>query len=323
LNDGDSALQLLLIIDYIFDWARDVYKPSIISQLKMLANPTKNKGHAHDDGFTIADTDSDVLSLVGSKQRTDIEAWGAAIEDPTEVTPDDEELSLMRWATYDSSLGVFRPACVIESLFRCLCVTRANVDVLFAAVPKGRSVNRLAKDAENVLNANYVLLSEDVLWRMEEIWTNRARPRQCQDPLETRLFATVTYHATVSDNWELKRIIYCLAFDEEALNLLRQYSKRKSTPVAIRNARRFGKNNAETLLGVLKSQSIQQNLASAIVSKRQQLRTVGGTPSSSTCPIFEFVDTSDQHQSDNKAHTTEAPTGLTAKHMEQELRNME
>ena len=109
MNDGDSALQLLLIIDYIYDWARDVFRPSIISQLAMLANPTQDKGQVHDNGFTMADTDSDVFSLGRGKQRKDIETWDAAVEEPTEVVLE-EELSLIKWATYDSPLGVFRPA---------------------------------------------------------------------------------------------------------------------------------------------------------------------------------------------------------------------
>lgn len=185
MNDGDSALQLLLIIDYIYDWARDIFRPSIISQLAMLANPAEDKGRVHDNGFTTADTDSDVFSLGREKQGKDIETWGAAVEDPTEVMLE-EELSLMKWATYDSPLGVFRPACIAESLFRCLCITKENVDALFSTLPKGRSYKKFARNAENVLNVNHVLVSEDVLGRMEEIWTNRARRRQCQDVPEKR-----------------------------------------------------------------------------------------------------------------------------------------
>jgi hypothetical protein len=273
-------------------------------QLGILANPTEERDHAHDDRFTIADTDSDVFSLAGEKQRG-TEAC-ADIENPAEVTPD-EEPSLRGWATQDSSFGVFRPACVVESLFRCLCVTKANIDALFSAVPKSQSAKKLAIRVENVLNANSVLISEDVLRRMEEIWTNRARPRQCQDALETCFFATVIYHAEVAANWGLKVSIFCIAFDEEGLNILRQYSKRKSTPVAIRSARRFGKDNAETLLSVLKRQSIHQNLLSAIGSKKQKLQIVAGTPSSSTCPIFKFVDITDREWSDNTAHTVIEP----------------
>lgn len=173
----------------------------------MLANPTQDKGRVHDNGFTTADTDSDVFSLSREKQRKDIETWGAAVEDPTEVMLE-EEFSLIKWATYDSPLGVFRPACIVESLFRCLCITEENVNALFSTLPKGRSPKKLARNAENVLNVNHVLVSEDVLGRMEEIWTNRARRRQYQDVLEKRFFATINYYVSFAGNWELKRVMY-------------------------------------------------------------------------------------------------------------------
>ena len=52
----DSALQLLLIVDYIFDWARDIYRPSILRQLKSLAS-----GEVYDQ-ISLAD-DSDIMSM--------------------------------------------------------------------------------------------------------------------------------------------------------------------------------------------------------------------------------------------------------------------
>jgi hypothetical protein len=257
----------------------------------MLANPTQDKGRVHDNGFTTADTDSDVFSLGREKQRKDIETWDAAVEDPTEMMLE-EELSLIKWATYDSPLGVFRPGCIVESLFRCLCITKENVDALFSTIPKRRSPKKLARNAENVLNVNHVLVSEDVLGRMEEIWTNRTRRRQCQDVPEKSFFATINYNVFFTGNWELKRVISCLAFDEEALNLLRQYHGRKSIPVAIKRAKILRKDNAETLLTALKNQTVQQNLASALASQRQELRPVAGASSSSLCPTFEFADQS-------------------------------
>lgn len=33
----EGALQLLLIIDYIFDWARDIYRETIVSELRSLS----------------------------------------------------------------------------------------------------------------------------------------------------------------------------------------------------------------------------------------------------------------------------------------------
>ena len=295
MNDGDSTLQLLLIIDYIYDWARDVFRPSIISQLAKLANPAQDEDRLHDNGFTTADTDSDIFSLGGeyqrkrNDQRNDIEAWDATVEDPTAAMLE-EELSLIKWATCDSPFGIFRPARIVESLFRCLCVTKENVEALFSIIPKGRSPKILARNAENVLNVNHVLVSEDVLGRMEELWTNRARPQQRQDVPEKRFFATINYCVSSAENWELRRVLACLAFDEESLNLLRQYHGRKSIPVAIKRAKILRKDNVEALLTGLKNQSVQQNLASALASQMQELRPVAGASSSSICPTFEFAD---------------------------------
>ena len=55
LKLNDDALTLLLLVDYIFDWARDVHRTSIFSQLKIISGDT----------FTLSRTatqDSDILS---------------------------------------------------------------------------------------------------------------------------------------------------------------------------------------------------------------------------------------------------------------------
>jgi hypothetical protein len=48
-------LQLLLIIDYIFDWARDLYRPLVLRLLDALSNPD------FDDEASLA-ADSDIYS---------------------------------------------------------------------------------------------------------------------------------------------------------------------------------------------------------------------------------------------------------------------
>jgi hypothetical protein len=62
----DDALSLLLIVDYVFDWARDVYRPSILRQLKSLAI-----GKAYDQ-VSLA-SDSDIFSL--GRNRRNISNW--------------------------------------------------------------------------------------------------------------------------------------------------------------------------------------------------------------------------------------------------------
>jgi hypothetical protein len=85
---------MLLIIDYIFDWARNIYRPSIISQLETLATPAEET----DDGVEIRLsrmlTDSDIFSLTGSqrKMEKDIDDWISSTLDLTE-SPQDEDLA--------------------------------------------------------------------------------------------------------------------------------------------------------------------------------------------------------------------------------------
>src|SRR6266536_4180607 len=62
VDSNDGALQLLLIIDYIFDWARDLYRPGIYRQLQSLATDDFSESRS------IA-TDSDIYSLRASRNR--------------------------------------------------------------------------------------------------------------------------------------------------------------------------------------------------------------------------------------------------------------
>jgi hypothetical protein len=57
----DEALQLILIVDYILDWARDIYRPNILRQLRMLSSSNLN------DAMTFM-LDPDVYSLRGEVQ---------------------------------------------------------------------------------------------------------------------------------------------------------------------------------------------------------------------------------------------------------------
>jgi len=54
----DAALQLVLIMDYIVDWARDIYRPNIIRQLKSVVD----KGQQ--SSYTVT-ADPDILSRTG------------------------------------------------------------------------------------------------------------------------------------------------------------------------------------------------------------------------------------------------------------------
>jgi len=85
----DDALRLLLIVDYVFDWARDVYRPSILRQLKSLAI-----GKAY-DRVSLA-SDSDIFSL--GRNRRNISNW---IQPPPSIV---DELDLNERSSISTSV---------------------------------------------------------------------------------------------------------------------------------------------------------------------------------------------------------------------------
>jgi hypothetical protein len=140
----------------------------------------------------------------------------------------DDNFNLESLGSFDCRNEVFHPVCVIESGFQCLYITKEILPELYSSGPKRQSpknlVNgadaapeiprKLGKEADTALGINNVLISEHVLSRMEENWTNNARPYRSNDTLESNLFATIIYQTTISRNCELKRYISCLVFDE-------------------------------------------------------------------------------------------------------------
>ena len=55
INDREHALRILLVVDYIYDWARDVYRKNILDQLLALAENTTTTLAADTDLLTIAE----------------------------------------------------------------------------------------------------------------------------------------------------------------------------------------------------------------------------------------------------------------------------
>ncbi|KAE8448451.1 hypothetical protein EG329_009516 [Mollisiaceae sp. DMI_Dod_QoI] len=269
LNGVDGALQILLIVDFIFDWARDVYRPTIMSQLSDLSD-------LREDTLS-AEADDDVWSLRGDSISNSIQ------------TDKKDDCNLKEWDMFDPGLGVFRPAWIFESVFQCLYVTKHNVKDLLNSIP-GRTADSLAIRVENSLSQNPILISENVLCMMEKIWTHKVRQQETHGLSEgENLFAVIIYHTEISREWELQRCISCAAFDREALDALQSFAKRQGDRAALPNAKEFSGKNAEDLLHDLQCLPIEANLAAAIACRRQHLEELAGSPSSK--PTFEFVET--------------------------------
>ncbi|KAI9766384.1 MAG: hypothetical protein M1839_004916 [Geoglossum umbratile] len=267
----DGALQILLIIDYIFDWARDVYRPGSLARGVM-------------------------------DWRNGIEPDSGPITDSTGQLADDDPRP---WRSFDSEIGVFRPASAIETSFQCLYITGDSVGTLIDSLGEtNRHIQEYAKRLLRALNKETLVISNRALCSLEEKWTGIPRKTANPAALKKNLFAVVAYQTYLSETWEQKRVISCLAIDEDALRVLCDLSKLKRGIMRIRKAevpgKRVDEQAVEGIVQALLGQSISFNLAAAIARKTLVLTTksVPWEPDRSS-PIspsqFEFVDAESLH----------------------------
>ncbi|KAF4175461.1 hypothetical protein CNMCM8060_007286 [Aspergillus lentulus] len=175
----DDALQLLLIVDYIMDWARDIYRIAILKQLQSLVT-----GQAFDQ---ISIVDSEIISM-----RRDPTSWIPA--PPSTVFDDMEELSdatdedgpplmsldhqaLLDFRVPNSKLGTVRSASLIDFRFDCFYLTQRLVPS-FLQVIGGRRHNprNTEKAARHIINFitqfdEVLVMSGADLELLENLWT--------------------------------------------------------------------------------------------------------------------------------------------------------
>jgi hypothetical protein len=224
----NEALQLVLIIDYILDWARDAYRPNIIRQLKMLTSTNPN------DDMTVS-MDPDVYSV-----RGEVQPWmeGHDIEpeemlDPNEpdaasVINDDEPVD--HFGEFKCSQGVVRDATVIESRLRSLYLTRDNIQTLLKGIDNPNTKTRTARTILAILARRCVVLdNEDVLSDIEDKWTGNLRTRARFPIHRTKIYAQFRISYFINHNWEQIRELTYLAVSDDSREILLKEAKFRTT----------------------------------------------------------------------------------------------
>ncbi|KUL88773.1 hypothetical protein ZTR_03545 [Talaromyces verruculosus] len=121
IRNEDGAIQLLLIVDYIFDWARDIYRRSILNELNILAS---------DD---IADMVSvpDIYSTIERSLSARVDEAGreSSTQDSNVLYKEEEATdSISKSLILIHPEGVVRDASIIESKFLALHITEDDVE---------------------------------------------------------------------------------------------------------------------------------------------------------------------------------------------------
>lgn len=197
IHSPDRALQLLLILDYIFDWAREIYRGAIINSL--------TKASQNDPMPMVHKTRT-------SKRFCKVN-YGSSRVTRNPKTPTGDPLRV-----YDSQYGVIRDARYVRSLFVALYLTEDNFETLMGS---------LSTDERKSL-ASSILKCLTEAWRvprealddMERMWTNKSRKGADQYPKDKVFLTVTTVTAYLTPSWEPTRELGYLAVAESLFDRL-------------------------------------------------------------------------------------------------------
>ena len=233
----DGALQLLLIIDYIVDYARDIFRPSILMQLKSIGT-----GTAYDEISLTAD--DDIFPMNG-----DISSWDSTAlitlskgdhdndRDSTIVLELDHQ-SLLPIVIPNTKFGSVRSASIVNYRFISLHITEHNVTSLLklAGGPNQREDNssRVAKELVHFITRwdELLVLRGTDLDELEWLWTGQTRPDE-DAPHESQnavFYVFLEYRCYMNSSWDIVKELTCLATTKPAFEILTSYADFKTRP---------------------------------------------------------------------------------------------
>ncbi|KAF2474461.1 uncharacterized protein BDR25DRAFT_386024 [Lindgomyces ingoldianus] len=219
----DEALQLILILDYILDWARDIYRPNILRQLKMLT--TANISDAMTMGL-----DPDIYSL-----RGDVEPWMETME-PGEIIDgnlsgekaDEPQNSASNQGILDqfsNKIGVVRDARFMESRIRGLFITPDNLQTLLLGFDTTDNAKRVVRTMLSILARRSVVLeSENVLRAVEDQWIGATRTTGRIAARNRTVYAQFRVSYFIDPMWQQVRELTYLAVTHDAKDALIQFA---------------------------------------------------------------------------------------------------
>jgi hypothetical protein len=253
VNVRDGALQLLLIIDYIFDWARDMYRESIIRSLRALAVS---------DSGSLAYHDSDIFSTA-AKER--VRFWSVPNEDHATRGEAEHESAAIRDAlrSFDTKSGVIRDIRYIQTRFLGLYVTQGNLDAFLRSASTEQESKALALSLLTYLLEGWRVKGE-TLDALEFDWTGKDRGRD-QSHQDATFLVVAAVAAYLSPDWEQTRELSYLAVEEGALeDLLNHAGRRLAGGHELSDLPFVDKDAFSDILLVLRRQSAGSNLLACI-----------------------------------------------------------
>ncbi|OOQ87554.1 hypothetical protein PEBR_15558 [Penicillium brasilianum] len=247
----DGALQLLLIIDYIFDWARDIYRPAILAELNTLS--TGDIPAADTNIFSTRSRTRSISNWLNHAQDMPIPALSASM---TSVNHNLDYLDI------NCPEGAIRDASILDSRYLGLELIESDVDDFLLSFASTEEAQTWLQGLMRCLSSSW-RVGVETLGTLENLWTREARLSRNGYQHDQVFYVRIAVHMFVSQMWEPTRQLTCLAVSEGALKKL--LSKVESVPeIAMYQIPIVSTTAIETLLSRILHQSITDNLTAAV-----------------------------------------------------------
>jgi len=192
------------------DWARDIYRTAVITELRILAAP--------DADVSTVFTDTEIFSSGARK------TGGAVAGDKASVFYRDHGDAQAAFKTLDSDVGVVRHAAPIESRFRALVITEESVQRFTNSISEDIRASFIGQILDQFYSpdADPVAFTVEDLNCLEKTWTGHVRQgsRGGVCIKTTRLYTAYVVIYYLSPSWEQIRELCLISIAERALDIL-------------------------------------------------------------------------------------------------------
>lgn len=211
MDSVDDALQLLLIVDYICDWARDIYRESIIQCLRSLAVSNSRS----------LTYDTDIFSTIGR-----IDQWNNSSESSpaSELNISSLETSEMRVSAYHAGLTghhFLRDARHIWLRFISLYITMDNLQYFIDSTTSNREFSQMRRKLQNLLG-RACLVRRDSLDALELSWTGKDREDLDTQAPDEMFFMVAHMSAYMNPQWQMTLELGYIAVSVDAAEVLQE-----------------------------------------------------------------------------------------------------
>ncbi|KAF2734480.1 hypothetical protein EJ04DRAFT_244784 [Polyplosphaeria fusca] len=236
IESQDGALQIYQIVDYIWSWARDIFRPRVQRILSQLCNLRGGVSSASPDrvrqqySLDLSEQDLDVPdapeSIETIREDSPNDIISAVQEDQDKMEVEQEYLGFAHSSDANfhpflhwSRLGVTSPAGTSQ------CSIRFSDLVSFSChVFEENNQNRLESECRSIqphfdsqgldhLRTYAIMLSKRELEELSTLWTSNTAPNSNHTQIQkVTLFFQASCHR---QDWQIRRQLFCIVWNEQ------------------------------------------------------------------------------------------------------------